>query len=596
MNILKLFWLFICSVTTANAKCTICSFLHDYYDESSELRQDYEPVKTSSLFGNLIGLADRRKQLISSSDIPPPLKVRGTIPEISSRVEKNSNSGITSHLFDIFDSIGSGIIRMSHLDGPHICTRETTTKKFTSDKTLKSEKICQRFRDANKCIDRKTGAKGSVETIRIEECCDGYETLDIFKYGCPIESSVLEINDALNLVNSSLWRFAKDVHLENKLIANNITIFVSPESVNETDDMRSYVLNRIVPGIHRTYDWADGTILKTVGGGDLVISQSEDLFGSVRNYANCLLLNESSYRLQNGMLYFVDGNLRPAYATVLAALESDARFSTFATLLSDNLRDLLSSNQSFTVFVPSEKVFSSMSKSLLKDIKTGTGCASSKWLTQLFIYKYSFSCECSAMTSDFTHSHIMEKLICSFELSHHRLKSLAGSEVETRMQVRNNEKVTYIGRARFVNGDVYARNGVVHIIDDVLINDEFLSWKEHLEIYNTHLADTLRDVVEKPSEPITIFVPPVHNNTIPVKIAMNHIVSGEILQNLQHRSTIETDAKSVIFTGYSLRPSPISVRISLQRSQRQLGQLGCSRVIRESVRGCHSILHFIDKV
>lgn len=41
------------------------------------------------------------------------------------------------------------------------------------------------------------------ETVRIEECCEGYETRDIFKYGCPIGE-----------LFQNRWRSSEEVSLD----------------------------------------------------------------------------------------------------------------------------------------------------------------------------------------------------------------------------------------------------------------------------------------------------------------------------------------------------------------------------------------------
>ncbi|VDM68282.1 unnamed protein product [Strongylus vulgaris] len=120
----------------------------------------------------------------------------------------------------------------------------------------------------------------------------------------------------------------------------------------------------------------DGTELKTINGGKLIISQTADALGTVRTYVNCVPMNSTSIRTKNGVLHTVSGDLVPAADTVLAALESDPRFTSFKSLLSDDSRQLLSSNESFTVFAPLDKVFSSLPDSLLLDIKERRGCAS----------------------------------------------------------------------------------------------------------------------------------------------------------------------------------------------------------------------------
>ncbi|KHJ86680.1 hypothetical protein OESDEN_13561 [Oesophagostomum dentatum] len=169
---------------------------------------------------------------------------------------------------------------------------------------------------------------------------------------------------------------AKDSKLVDELNKKDVTIFVSPGNEDKVSDAKSYVLNRIVEGAYRPYDWVDGFVLKTAGGGELVVSQSEDAFGSVRSYVNCVPLNSTTIRTESGIVYVASGDLEPAAENVLAALEDDARFSSFVSILSKDLREMLSSNDSFTVFAPSDKVLASLSKSLIADIKEGRGCAS----------------------------------------------------------------------------------------------------------------------------------------------------------------------------------------------------------------------------
>ncbi|KAL6736901.1 hypothetical protein Aduo_007203 [Ancylostoma duodenale] len=593
--------LLFCLLLTASAyaKCSICSLLSDYYDDTPSVRtvesvrdssERFRPSSsasseqqmirsigrfsdlTSSLFGNLFGLINERAGRVSSSDGSSPLIGRGRVTPAIEKPAAESKEKVTDHLFDLFDSIGSGIMQMSRLEGPHICTRESTKKWPADGKSLRSEKRCQRFREANKCVDRRTDSKVTVETTRVEECCEGYETRDIFKHGCPIESSLLSMEDVLEAVNSSLWTLAKGVGLEQELEKNDVTIFASPGNEDKVSDAKLYVLNRIVPGRYRPYDWTDGAVLETVGGKELVVTQSEDAFGSVRSYVNCVPLNSTSVRTKNGVVHVVSADVVPAAETVLAALESDPRFTSFLSILSEDLRALLSSNESFTVFAPSDKVLSSLSDSLIKDIKERRGCA-----------------------ADFAKSHVVSGSYCSSQLFYRRLNALTGSQIDARTQIKSGERVTNIGRARIVGPEVFAKNGVVHMIDDILFSDELMSWREHLEAFNHELAAAMENVVKNSSEPLTIFVPPTDNETMSTEMAKNHVVIGEVLEDFQRPSTLTTEAGSVMFTGYSRHTSPIWMRISVQPQRRQRGQIACSRITQESVKGCRSILQFIDK-
>ncbi|KHJ87251.1 hypothetical protein OESDEN_12978 [Oesophagostomum dentatum] len=123
-----------------------------------------------------------------------------------------------------------------------------------------------------------------------------------------------------------------------------------------------------------------------------------------------------------------------------------------------------------------------------------------------------------------------------------------------------------------------------------------MSWKEHLAVYNKELAKAMEEVVKNSTEPITIFVPPSDNKTISTEAARNHMVLGEVVEDLQRSSTITTEAGSVMFTGFARHASPIWMRISVRPQGRHRGQVACSRITQESVKGCRAILQFIDKV
>ncbi|VDN38407.1 unnamed protein product [Cylicostephanus goldi] len=117
-----------------------------------------------------------------------------------------------------------------------------------------------------------------------------------------------------------------------------------------------------------------------------------------------------------------------------------------------------------------------------------------------------------------------------------------------------------------------------------------MSWKEHLEAINSEMAKSLEDVIKNSTEPITIFVPPSDNDTVlfssildfhlkvlTAEMSKNHVVIGDVLEDFQQASTIRTEAGS-------------------KPQRRRRGQIACSRITSESVKGCRAALQFIDKV
>ncbi|ETN74154.1 fasciclin domain protein [Necator americanus] len=493
--------LLLCLLLTgsARAKCSICSLFSDYYDDVPLIRtaegshDSAERVQqrayhsdssaqeaarsfgrfsdlTSSLFGNLFNLLSERTGHVASDDGSSPLKGKGRLVPTVEKAGKESKEKVADQIFNIFDTIGSGIIQMTHLEGPHICTRESTKKWPADGSSLRSEKRIE------------------VKTYR-------------------------------KIKRREIGKLKIQYHEEEICMKS------------EVSDAKSYVLNRVVPGTYRAYDWTDGTVLKTVSGGELVVSQADETFGPVKSYVNCVPLESTSVRTQNGVVHVLTGDLTPASETVVDALKSDPRFDLFVSVISEDLRDLLSSNESFTVFAPSRKVLSSLSKSLFEDIREGRGCASGL----------------RCIIADFARSHIVRRSFCSSQLLHRRLSSLAGGEIDSRAQIKNGERVIQIGRARLVGKEIFAKNGVVHEIDDILFSDELLSWREHLEVHNHELAKVMEEVVKNSTEPVTIFVPP-GNDTLQLnkELAKNHIVVGEVLEDFQRPSTLTTEAGSVV--------------------------------------------------
>uniref|UniRef100_A0A1I7WBV9 FAS1 domain-containing protein n=1 Tax=Heterorhabditis bacteriophora TaxID=37862 RepID=A0A1I7WBV9_HETBA len=320
--------------------------------------------------------------------------------------------------------------------------------------------------------------------------------------------------------------------------------------------------------------------LQQIPGGEIFISQKENLAGT-ETYVNCHLIENPNIRTLNGFIHVVDGTLQPAVKNLLKLLENDGSFSIFVSLFSNEVRNLLSSNQTFTVFAFSDKIYNSLSQSLQQQIRERTGCV-----------------------ADIVKSHIFYKALCSYELDNHLFTSLAGQMTRAQALTHNGRSTIHVGRARILEKDLFAKNGVVHTVDDIIIKEELLAWDDHLSNYNEPLKDALSSVLVSSSEPITIFVPPAENRTVSSEFAANHLISSRIIKVSNEPTTIITNANStvflivniVFFAGHFINRSPLAIRISMGEFDRtRTEQIGCSRIIEDSVHACNAILHFIDK-
>uniref|UniRef100_A0A158Q7R1 FAS1 domain-containing protein n=1 Tax=Elaeophora elaphi TaxID=1147741 RepID=A0A158Q7R1_9BILA len=427
----------------------------------------------------------------------------------------------------------------------HVCIRE---KKVPL--SLKaSGSACTSYKRAMQCV---TG-DSSGTLIRIVECCDGYHTSDIRKGCTPFDApeTLDELLDGRNVCIEAL-----------KLKNTKFTTLLIPDSesclTNDTDNRNwdEYILEQP----YRSYEMLNSQKLPTRKPGVFVIvsrnPERTDL--DDKPLLNCIKIVDEDLEWRNGTVQLLSAPLPIATnQTLLEIIKSDPNFSAFNALLTDDLQErLASSTHISTVFVFSNETFASFSPSLQTRLYQRKGCA-----------------------RELIKEHIYDGTLCSlFEgsdvtsitgIKHHFYKQRDG----------NNTELIRLDNGRILNTDRVASNGVIHIIDDIILREQSaIDWRDYLEFSGLEFLKIVERNIGHEDEPVAIFVPPndsFRNLTDEKSFVMNHIV---ISDSHVTNKLIETAYGSKI---PSLVKSPTPL-------------FGCTKTIKPPTKYCNTTIYTID--
>ena len=137
--------------------------------------------------------------------------------------------------------------------------------------------------------------------------------------------------------------------------------------------------------------------------------------------------------------------------TIVDIASANPDFSTLVTALkAADLVDTLSGDGPFTVFAPTNEAFAKV-KASLGEAKFNAILADKALLTKILTY------------------HVIKGKVMASDV----LKLKSGTAVATvegsKVVVRHNKKGVYVGKATVVKTDIEASNGVIHVIDTVLM-------------------------------------------------------------------------------------------------------------------------------
>ncbi|XP_078698491.1 transforming growth factor-beta-induced protein ig-h3-like isoform X1 [Branchiostoma floridae x Branchiostoma belcheri] len=334
-----------------------------------------------------------------------------------------------------------------HEQGPNVCAVEEVsgTKKqyWTNCRTFWNRQICER------------------QTIIRYECCTGYGQIPGEK-GCTTELPLKNIPATLEDTGADTMllyttRAGLTDQLENE---GAFTVFAPsneawaelPQEVidalvsNVNVELRNALLYHMAEGVEEIKDFSNDRMLRTLyRNSPMRINNYGDSIYTV----NCGRILRPNQRATNGIVHIIDKVVTPTTGTIDDFVSNNDRFATLRTAITAaGLSEMIQGEGPFTLFAPTNEAFNKIPPETLNRI---LGDADS--LDALLKY------------------HILDSGFCSaFITRRHKLRTMEGSRVNVscgRGEVGDEFRVNQ--EVKIVESDIVTDNGIIHVIDSVLI-------------------------------------------------------------------------------------------------------------------------------
>ena len=249
-----------------------------------------------------------------------------------------------------------------------------------------------------------------------------------------------------------------------------------------TGDLANILLYHVVNGKTYSADLADGQMITTLQGKDVEVTINDD--GVFINGAEVTI---ADLRASNGVVHVIDAVLTPPVTVVDIIVNSEAHTTLETAVVQAELDDDLSGEGPFTVFAPTDDAFAALPDgtldALLQD-PTGE-------LANILLYHVVSG---KALDSDLSNGQI--------------LTTLFGQDAK----VIINDEGVFINDAQVTMTNLEADNGVVHVIDAVLLPpsgtvvDVIVNSEAHTTLETAVIQAELNDDLSGDG-PFTVFAP-----------------------------------------------------------------------------------------
>jgi len=228
-----------------------------------------------------------------------------------------------------------------------------------------------------------------------------------------------------------------------KLPAGTVDTLLLPEN---KDDLIAVLTYHVVPGKIMSTDLSDGQEAATVQGEEVTITIAD---GTVK--VNDATVTTPDVEASNGVVHILDSVLLPPAAdeptkNIVETAQSVDDLSTLVqAVIAADLVETLSGDGPFTVFAPTNEAFAALPEGTLEDLLKPEN---KDQLVKILTY------------------HVVPGTVLSTDLTETDVPTLEGDTVKVMV-----DPITING-ATVVTPDVLATNGVVHVIDQVLLPDD----------------------------------------------------------------------------------------------------------------------------
>uniref|UniRef100_UPI0037E8A1B8 periostin, osteoblast specific factor b isoform X2 n=1 Tax=Semicossyphus pulcher TaxID=241346 RepID=UPI0037E8A1B8 len=331
-------------------------------------------------------------------------------------------------------------------EGPNVCALQQvmgTKKKYFS--------TCRNWYQGAIC-----GKKATV----LYECCPGYMKMDGVSKGCPAVAPIDHVYGTLGLVKATSTQKYSDISkLRPEIEGSGSFTFFAPsnEAWEELDeDMRAALVSNVNIELYNAlhYHMANKRLLtKDLKNGMTVTSMYNDLGLYINHYSNgvvtvnCARIIYGNQVATNGVVHVIDRVVSAVGSTIQDVIDVNDDLTTLSDLvLNAGLSEKLGEPGQYTMFAPTNAAFDSLGVDVLERIQSDSTALNA-------LLKF----------------HLLNSVQCSEAI-------MAGSSYET--MEGNNIEIGCDGESLTVNGikmvlkkDIVTTNGVIHLIDKVLMPD-----------------------------------------------------------------------------------------------------------------------------
>jgi len=458
---------------------------------------------------------------------------------------------------------------------------------------------------------------GSIKTLKVRyTCCHGYSLID--REMCT-KVSLSSLNDTVTELGGEMFL---EMLVEHQMVEslNNVTLFVPDEEAMEDwrveleqvadwtpgettiysvdDGLLSYrrkkrgimiieqpsvediLADHIIEGFVNTRDLPTNGLVTTSGGSKVRVTSYKTSPETTLMF-NCAKVTSRDNEATNGVVNMIDRVILPASDTIGNILSSDQQFTNFVSALTEhNLMDMISNKDGITVFAPSDVAYNKLTT--LDKMVSGSSCARDILLT-----------------------HILPSVLCSGVVEANiKIRNMLGRDLELSQDQDSN---VMVGNIKLVIKDKMATNGVIHVIEDLIIHDSVKTIIDHLK---DKKADKLLNLLEKSGldktlenmSNITFFAPSEQAvSEIPTALHDELIKDPKKLENLLlHHVTLAKKGPCDLTNNQELETAGgHQVMVNLHRHfghRQSLATVQCARIIDTDGQVCGGHLHVIDRV
>ncbi|XP_030600437.1 periostin, osteoblast specific factor b isoform X5 [Archocentrus centrarchus] len=352
-------------------------------------------------------------------------------------------------------------------EGPNVCALQEvmgTKKKYFS--------TCRNWYRGSIC-----GKKATV----LYECCPGYQKMEGMR-GCPAVAPIDHVYGSLALVKAiSTQKYADVSKLRSEIEGPGSFTFFAPSNEaweNLDSTVREALVSNVNVELYNAlhYHMANKRLMtKDLKNGMKVTSMYNDLNLHINHYSNgivtvnCARIIYANQVATNGVVHVIDRVISTVGNTIQDTIEVDDDLSTLSDIAQNaGLLDKLGQPGHYTLFAPTNEAFERLGVDVLERIQSDEQA-----LKALLTF------------------HLLDSVQCSEAI-------MVGSSYET--LEGNSIEIGCDGESLTVNGvkmvrkkDIITTNGVIHIIDEVLVPD---SAKQVMELLGTSQS-TFSDMVSE---------------------------------------------------------------------------------------------------